>query len=71
VGAQAQELFEMAKKGPNHPHRRDEPTRNTRAPNREAGGEPPGPSGQATQEQDVKRRIGQFTGAGEPSLIKK
>ena len=61
----------MAKKGPNHPHRRDEPARNTQAPNSDAEGGRAGPSGQATQEQDVKRRIGQYTGAGEPPVIKK
>jgi hypothetical protein len=62
----------MAKKGPNHPHRRDAPAQHTQAPNAApAEGGQPGPSGQATQEQDVKRRIGQFTGPGEPPLIKK
>jgi hypothetical protein len=61
----------MAKKGPNHPHRRVAPAQHTQAPNTAAEGGQPGPSGQATQEQDVKRRLGQFTGAGEPPLIKK
>jgi len=68
---EAQELPEMAKKGPNHTHRRDAPAQHTQAPNTEAEGGHAGPSGRATQEQDVKRRIGQYTGAGEPPLIKK
>ena len=34
------------------------------------GEDQPGPSGQA-QDQDVKRRIGQHTGPGEPPLMKK
>jgi hypothetical protein len=61
----------MAKRGPNHNHKRDEPARNTRAPFKSPDDVPEGTSGQATQEQDPKRRIGQHTGAGEPPLLKK
>ena len=61
----------MAKKTPNHTHKRDEPAQNTRAPFKSDDQPAPGMSGQATQEQDPKRRIGQHTGAGEPPLIKK
>jgi hypothetical protein len=61
----------MAKKRPNHPHQREEPAQNTRAPFKSDDQAAPGPSGQAMQEQDPKRRIGQHTGAGEPSLMKK
>ena len=61
----------MAKKRPNHPHKRDEPARNTQAPFKSGDASAEGPSGQSMQEQDPKRRIGQYTGAGEPSLTKK
>ena len=61
----------MAKKRPNHPHKRDEPAQNTRAPFKSGDAPAEGPSGQSMQEQDPKRRIGQYTGAGEPSLTKK
>jgi hypothetical protein len=61
----------MAKNGPNHPHRRNEAARNTRAPFKSPDERVETPSGQAMQEQDPKRRIGQHTGAGEPPLLKK
>lgn len=61
----------MAKKGPNHQHRRDEPAQNTRAPFKSPDETTDRLSGQAMQEQDPKRRIGQYTGAGEPPLLKK
>jgi hypothetical protein len=60
----------MAKKRPNHPHQRDEPAQNTQAPFKSGDAKIDGLSGQATQEQDPKRRIGQHSGAGEPPLMK-
>lgn len=35
------------------------------------GGQQPDVEGKGPEEQDVKRRIGQFTGAGEPGQIRK
>lgn len=61
----------MPAKGSNHQHRQSSPSQNTEAPNQSADDRAPGPSGQGTQEQDVKRRQGQFGGAGDPPLIKK
>jgi hypothetical protein len=61
----------MAKKTPNHPHRREEPPKNTTAPNK-AGQDPaPGRSGQGQQDRDDKHGTGQFTGPGDPPLMKK
>lgn len=35
------------------------------------GGQKPDIDAKGSEEQDVKRRIGQFTGAGEPAQVKK
>lgn len=60
----------MAKKGPNHNHNREEPARNTSAPNRAPDDKAPGRSGQSTQDRDDKG-VGQYGGAGDPPLMKK
>lgn len=61
----------MPKANRNHQHRRDEPAKNTTAPNSAGDQEAPGRSGQGLQDQDPKRRIGQHENAGEPPLMKK
>jgi hypothetical protein len=64
-----QEVHAMAKKTPSHSHKRSEPSQHTSAPNKAQNTQAPGRSGMGTQDRDGE--TGQFTGAGDPPLMKK
>jgi hypothetical protein len=48
-----------------------EPAKNTSAPNKAPNRKAPGRSGQTTGDKDDKHGVGQYSGAGNPPLIKK
>jgi hypothetical protein len=48
-----------------------EPAKNTKAPNKAPNQKPPGRSGQGSQDRDDKHGTGQYSGAGDPPLMKK